>query len=202
MCLPLWSGLLTGGEGTDCPLPTLVPSSFTANVWPLLPPFPASILANTWPLLPPALARASLLILYLPQPQPTSCLVRSAGALSDHPMYISLCYVATGGADPWDHLRQCWQGCFCCSRGHSHSGYPSAHYHLGWARWGPNHLKGVPPCSALARPTSLPCLGWWGLRMMPQVVGRVGSTYFKINCFKGCPIMGSKLYSMGAPIMG
>ena len=65
-CLPLCSGLLTGGKGVDCPLPMLVPQSFPANVWPLLLPVLVSILANTW--LQPPLALIGLLADPLPTP--------------------------------------------------------------------------------------------------------------------------------------
>ena len=71
-CLPLCSDLLTGGKGVDCPLPALVPPSFTANVWPLSPPFSLSILTNIWPLLP--LTLMGFLADPLPTPAPANVL--------------------------------------------------------------------------------------------------------------------------------
>ena len=71
-CLPLCSGLLTGGEGTDCPLPALVPLSFAASVWPLSPPISVSISTNFWPLLP--LTLMGFLADPLPTPAPANVL--------------------------------------------------------------------------------------------------------------------------------
>ena len=71
-CLPLCSDLLTGGEGTDCSLPTLVSPSFATNIWPLSLPISVSILANFWPLLP--LTLTGFLADPLPIPAPTNVL--------------------------------------------------------------------------------------------------------------------------------
>ena len=72
-CLPLCSGLPTGGEGMDCPLPALVPLSLAANSQPLFPPLSASMLTNTWPL--PALPLVGLLADPLPTPTPANVLL-------------------------------------------------------------------------------------------------------------------------------
>ena len=71
-CLPLCSGLPTGGEGTDCPLPAPFPLSLAANSQPLFPPLSASMSTNTWPL--PAVCLAGLLADPLPTPAPTNVL--------------------------------------------------------------------------------------------------------------------------------
>ena len=44
---------------------------------------------------------------------------------------------------------------------------------------GTQPLMDIPPHSALAKSTGLSCPGWSGLRMMPQVVGKMGSTYLR-----------------------
>ena len=71
-CLPFSSGLLTGGEGTDCHLPLLAPANFPANIWPLPLPVSVSILANTWP--QPPLALMGFLADPLPTPAPANTL--------------------------------------------------------------------------------------------------------------------------------
>ena len=71
-CLPLCSGLPTGGEGMDCPLAALVPSSLAANSQPLFPPLSVSMSTNTWPL--PAVHLVGLLADPLPTPAPANVL--------------------------------------------------------------------------------------------------------------------------------
>ena len=56
----------------DCPLPALVPPSFTASAWPLLPPISTSMLTNCWPLLP--LILTGFFANPLPTPAPANVL--------------------------------------------------------------------------------------------------------------------------------
>ena len=60
------------------------------------------------------------------------------------------------------------------------SGYPSIPLPLGMSKDGDPTTNGH---SSLAQPwqgwVGPSCLGWWGLRMIPQVVRKAGSTYLR-----------------------
>ena len=127
-CLSFSSGLLTGGEGTDCPLLLLAPASFPANVWPLPVPVLASILANTWPRLP--LALTGLLADPLPTPAPANALFGDECGhwwITLHTSSVTLPQeVLILGAIFGNTNRV-----VSAAEEDSHRGYPSTHYHLG-----------------------------------------------------------------------
>ena len=175
-CLPFCSDLPTGGKGTDCPLPALVSPSFATNVWPLLLPISVSISANFWPLLP--LTLTGFLADPLPTPAPANVLFSGECGYC----WITLC-MSPCGMLPQEVLilgailHNANRVVSAVAEDTVTVGIPSILYHSGWVRRGPQPLMDIPPCSALAKSTGLSRLGWLGLRMMPQVVGKAGSMY-------------------------
>ena len=152
-CLPLCSGLPTGGEGMDCPLPALVPLSFAAKVWPLLLPSSASILTNFWPL--PPLSLTALLADPLPTPAPANVLFGGKCGHCRITLHTSPCVTlpqkvlilgpVLGDADRVVSTvaEDTVTVVFFCP------------LPLGMSEMGTQPLVDIPPCTALARSTDL-----------------------------------------------
>ena len=199
-CLPFCSGLLTGGEGMDCPLPTLVSLSFAANAWPLLLPTSASILTNFWPLLP--LTLMGFLADPLPTPAPANDLfgeecrhcqitlhtspcgtlpqeVLILGAISDNANRVVSAVAedtVTVGILPSATTRD------------EQDGDPTTNGHSSLLS--PSKVDKPVMYRLVGVENDAPS-GWEGREYV-----------LKINGFKGCPVIGSKLYSIGVPTTG
>ena len=200
VCLPLCSGLLTGGEGADCPLPMLVPPSFPADVWPLLLPVLVSILANTWP--QPPLALMGLLADPFPTPAPANALFRDECGfwwITLHtsppvtlPQEVLILGAVLGNADrvvstvAEDTVTV---GILPpATTQDEQDGDPTTKWHSSQLSPGKADKPAIPRLVGVENKSPS---GWEGREYV-----------LEIDSFKGCPIMGSKLYSIGTPIAG
>ena len=187
-------------QGDRCPLPTLVSPSFAANDWPLSPPISVSISAKFWPLLP--LALMGFLDDPLPTPAPANVLfggecghcritlrrspcgtllqeVLILGAIlddADRDVSAVAEDTVTVGILPSTTTRD------------EQDRDPTTNGHSSLLSPGKVDRPVMPGLVGVENDAPS---GWEGREYI-----------LKISSFKGCPVMGSKLYSMGVPTAG
>ena len=185
-----WPSHLWQGDG-------LSPASFAASVWPLLLPISVSISTNFWPL--PPLALTGFLADPLPTPAPANVLFGGECGCCQITLCTSPCVTL-----PQEVLIL---GAILCNADRVVSAVVEDTVTVGIlpSATTRDERDGDPTTSGRS---SLLSPGKVNRPVIHVLVGVENDTpsgwegreyVLEINSFKGCPVMGSKLYSMGVP---